>query len=81
MGGENMSNDILITKKMSTGEVTKKYPATKAVFTKYFGKGCFDCPSFGTEDINLACIMHGTDIEKFVKELNDAAKQELSKKS
>lgn len=76
-----MSNDTLITKKMSTGEVTKKYPATKAVFTKYFGKGCFDCPSFGTEDINLACMMHGTDIEKFVKELNDAAKQELNKKS
>jgi len=76
-----MSNDILITKKMSTGEVTKEYPATKAVFTKYFGKGCFDCPSFGTEDINLACMMHGTDIEKFVKELNDATKQELNKKS
>ena len=32
-----MDNEIHITKKMSTGEVTKKYPATKAVFTKYFG--------------------------------------------
>lgn len=76
-----MGNEILITKKMSTGEVTKKYPATKAVFTKYFGKGCFDCPSFGTEDINLACMMHNTDVDKFVKELNEAVKQEASKTS
>src|SRR3990167_2694736 len=72
---------IVITKKMTTGEVTKKWLATKEVFTKHFGKGCFDCPAFGTEDINLACMMHGTDIEKFVKELNHAAKQELNKKS
>ncbi|MEK6621394.1 MAG: DUF1858 domain-containing protein [Planctomycetota bacterium] len=71
-----MSSGIVITKKMSTGEVTKKYPATKAVFAKYFGKGCFDCPSFGTEDINLACMMHSTDVDKFVKELNEAASKE-----
>ncbi len=25
-----------ITKKMTTGEVTEKYPATKAVFSKHF---------------------------------------------
>lgn len=74
-----MTNETLITKKMSTGEVTKKYPATKAVFTKYFGKGCFDCPSFGTEDINLACMMHNTDVDKFVKELNDVAGLEAGK--
>ena len=42
-----------ITKEMTTGEVTEKYPATKAVFAKHFGKSCFDCPAFGTEDINL----------------------------
>ena len=75
-----MDSKILITKKMRTGEVTKKYPATKTVFAKYFGKGCFDCPSFGTEDINLACMMHKTDVEQFVKELNEAAKQEEVKK-
>ena len=71
-----MSSGILITKKMRTGEEKKKYPATKAVFAKYFGKGCFDCPSFGTEDINLACMMHSTDVDKFVKELNEAASKE-----
>jgi hypothetical protein len=64
-----------ITKKMMTGEVTEKYPATKAVFSKHFGKSCFDCPAFGTEDINLACMMHNTDVEMFVNELIEAAQK------
>ncbi len=67
---------IVITKKMTTGEVTEKYPATKTVFSKHFGKSCFDCPAFGTEDINLACMMHNTDVEMFVNELIEAARQE-----
>lgn len=71
---------ISITKKMTTGEVTKKYPATKEVFSKYFGKGCFDCPAFGTEDINLACMMHNTDVDKFVNELIEAAQKEIDSK-
>jgi len=65
-----------ITKKMTTGEVTEKYPATKDVFSKHFGKSCFDCPAFGTEDINLACMMHNTDVEMFVNELIEAAQKE-----
>ena len=73
-----MAEEMLITKKMSTGEVTRKYPATKAVFSKYFGKSCFDCPAFGTEDINLACMMHNTDVDKFVNECIEAAKNELA---
>jgi len=66
---------IEITKKMSTGEVTEKYPATREVFSKHFGKSCFDCPAFGTEDINLACMMHNTDVEMFVNELIEAAQK------
>ena len=65
-----------ITKKMTTGEVTEKYPATKDVFSKHFGNSCFDCPAFGTEDINLACMMHNTDVEMFVNELIEAAQKE-----
>lgn len=71
-----MDDTYRITKEMKTGEVIKKYPATKSVFAKYFGAGCFDCPSFGIEDINLACLMHNTDVEKFVKELNEVAVKE-----
>ncbi len=71
---------VAITKKMTTGEVTKKYPATKEVFSKHFGKSCFDCPAFGTEDINLACMMHNTDVDKFVSELIEAAQGEVDSK-
>lgn len=71
-----MAEEINITKAMTTGEVTTKYPATKAVFSKYFGSSCFDCPAFGTEDINLACMMHNTDVEKFVKECIEAVEKE-----
>ena len=67
-----------ITKKMTTGEVTEKYPATKEVFSKHFGKSCFDCPAFGTEDINLACMMHNTDVEMFVNELIEAARMGIN---
>lgn len=67
-----------ITKKMTTGEVTEKYPATKDVFSKHFGKSCFDCPAFGTEDINLACMMHNTDVEMFVNELIEAARMGIN---
>ena len=70
-----------ITKEMTTGEVTEKYPATKAVFAKHFGKSCFDCPAFGTEDINLACMMHNTDVEMFVGELIEAAQKEIDTSS
>ncbi len=71
---------VAITKKMTTGEVTKKYPATKEVFSKHFGKSCFDCPAFGTEDINLACMMHNTDVDKFVSELIEAVQKEIDSK-
>ncbi len=70
-----------ITKKMTTGEVTEKYPATKEVFSKHFGKSCFDCPAFGTEDINLACMMHNTDVDVFVSELIEAAQKEIDSKA
>ncbi len=72
---------VAITKKMTTGEVTEKYPATKEVFSKHFGKSCFDCPAFGTEDINLACMMHNTDVDKFVSELIEAAQKEMNSKA
>lgn len=71
------TNNVYITKGMTTGEVTKKYPATREVFSKHFGKSCFDCPAFGTEDVNLACMMHNTDVEMFVNELIEAAQKEV----
>ncbi len=80
-GETTRTGKVAITKKMTTGEVTEKYPATKEVFSKHFGKSCFDCPAFGTEDINLACMMHNTDVDKFVSELIEAAQKENNSKA
>lgn len=67
--------EIKITKDMKTNEAVEKYPAIKEVFIKYFGKGCFDCHVFGSEDIAFACTMHGTDVEQFVKECIEAVEK------
>lgn len=67
--------EINITKNMKTNEAVEKYPAVKEVFIKYFGKGCFDCPAFGSEDIAFACAMHGTDADVFVKECIEAVQR------
>ena len=66
--------EINITGDMTTGEVTTRWPATKLVFTKHFGSGCFTCPAFGGEPISMACAMHSTDVNMFVGELTEAAK-------
>ena len=69
-------SEINITGNMTTGEVTTRWPSTKAVFSKHFGAGCFTCPAFGGEPISMACAMHSTDIDMFVRELIEAAKSE-----
>lgn len=65
-----------ITGDMTTGEVTTRWPGTKAVFSKHFGSGCFSCPAFGGEPISMACAMHSTDLNMFVGELIEAAKSD-----
>ncbi|MDI6761222.1 MAG: DUF1858 domain-containing protein [Candidatus Brocadiaceae bacterium] len=74
------TGEIVITKKMKTSEVTDRYPAAKAVFTKHFGAGCFTCPAFGTEDLAFACMMHNTNVDQFVKECIEAVKKERGAK-
>lgn len=54
--------------KMKTNELLTNYPDTREVFTKYFGKGCFSCPSFGKEDIRFACSMHNTNPLTFAQD-------------
>jgi len=61
---------------MTTGEVTTKWPATKEVFSRHFGTGCFTCPAFGSEPISMACAMHSTDVGTFVSELQEAARKD-----
>ena len=63
----------LITKEMVIGEVIEEYPGTDAVFKKYFGKGCSDCPGSKVEDIDFGSTMHNADIDTVLKELNEIA--------
>ncbi len=37
--------------------------------------------AFGTEDVNLACMMHNTDVKVFVSELIEAAQKEIDSKA
>ncbi|OGP13904.1 MAG: hypothetical protein A2052_00290 [Deltaproteobacteria bacterium GWA2_54_12] len=63
----------MITKEMLIGEVIEEYPGTEAVFKKYFGKGCSECPGSRVEDIDFGSTMHNADIETVLKELNEIA--------
>ena len=58
---------------MLIGEVIEEYPGTEAVFKKYFGKGCSECPGSRVEDIDFGSTMHNADIETVLKELNEVA--------
>ena len=58
---------------MLIGEVMDEYPGTEAVFKKYFGKGCSECPGSRVEDIDFGSTMHNADIETVLKELNEVA--------
>lgn len=57
---------------LNVGEVVSRFPETRAVFSRFFGDGCFTCPSFGREDVGFACGMHGTDVGMFVAACNQA---------
>lgn len=62
-----------IQKEMTIGEVVRNYPeSVKVLFA--FGLGCVGCPSAQAETIEEACGVHGLDVEKLVKELNDGIK-------
>jgi len=69
-----------ITKEMVIGEVIEEYPETGAVFKKYFGKGCTDCPGSKVEDIDFGSTMHNADIESVLRELNDIAAKTKKRK-
>ncbi len=62
------------TSDMLIGKLIQDYPASKMVFQRHFGDGCFDCPGQSYESIDMACRMHGVNPEKFIGELQEAVK-------
>jgi len=64
-----------ITKDMTIGEVIKKYPNTAEVFVKNHLM-CFGCGMAQMETVEQGCMSHGIDVDKFVKDLNEASEKE-----
>ena len=61
-----------ITKDMTISEVAKKNPKTAFVFMEY-GLHCIGCPMAPDETIEEAVKLHRLDLDKLLKDLNEAA--------
>ena len=59
-----------ITEDMNIREVIEKHPEVISVFQKY-NMGCIGCIAASFEKISDIAAVHGVDVKKFVKELND----------
>jgi hybrid cluster-associated redox disulfide protein len=60
-----------ITEDMNIREVIEAYPTTIGVFAKY-NMGCIGCIAASFEKIKDIAAVHGVDVKKFVKDLNNA---------
>lgn len=63
----------MITREMSIGEAVQKYPQTVPVFQSH-GMGCLGCAVARFENIAEGAAAHGIDVEKLLKDLNEAIK-------
>ena len=64
-----------ITKDMKIEEVLKKYPQTREVFEEY-GFHCLDCMAARFETIEEGAVVHGIDVDKFLKDINKKISEE-----
>jgi hybrid cluster-associated redox disulfide protein len=65
-----------IKKEMSFSEILQKYPETAPIMLKY-GLHCIGCHAAAFETLEQGCTAHGMkeeDIEKMLKEMNQAIK-------
>ena len=62
-----------ILKEMTIGKVVREYHESIEVLMS-FGMGCVGCPSAQAETIEEASKVHGIDVEKLIKALNEVAK-------
>jgi hybrid cluster-associated redox disulfide protein len=63
-----------ITEDMNIKEIIQKHPEVIPVFQKY-DMGCIGCIAASFEKISDIVAVHGIDVKKFVKELNNAIKK------
>jgi len=62
---------LAITKDMLIGNILKEKPEAAQVLMRH-GMGCLGCPSAQMETLEEAAKVHGIDLEKLLKELNEA---------
>lgn len=60
-----------ITENMNIREVIEKHPEVISVFQKY-NMGCIGCIAASFEKISDIAAVHGVDVKKFIKELNES---------
>jgi hybrid cluster-associated redox disulfide protein len=60
-----------ITENMNIKEVIDKHPEVVPVFQKY-NMGCIGCIAASFEKLSDIAVVHGIDVKKLVKDLNDA---------
>ena len=58
-----------VNKEMLIGEILDKEPGT-AQFFLAMGMHCLGCPSARGESIEQACMVHGTDADELVNNIN-----------
>lgn len=57
-------------KDMIIGDVIGAHPDAARIIEKHFGGGCFTCPGIRMESISFGAMMHGTDPDIIIEELN-----------
>ena len=71
--GEMCQADTLV------GSLIKIYPATKPIFEKHYGEGCFSCPGQAFEQVQETAHMHNVDPDLILKEINEVLADENKK--
>jgi hypothetical protein len=71
--GETCKADTLV------GSLIKIYPATKSIFEKHYGEGCFSCPGQTFESVEETAHMHSIEPKIILDEINSVIAEELRK--
>ncbi len=77
VSGKEIHHGDLCTADTLVGSLIKTYPATKVVFEKHYGEGCFSCPGQSFEQVQETASMHNIDPKIILDDVNDVINKEL----
>ncbi|WP_243371726.1 DUF1858 domain-containing protein [Geotalea sp. SG265] len=61
----------MIDKEMTIGDIIRRFPATLPIFERY-GLDCHECQIADFEAVEHGASVHKVDIDKLIRELNEA---------